>query len=278
MIRGLREAHRYAFGSRPRRGKVPAPVKPLAIQAEYLNGLRRGVLDPLRKRFDEVLEGVRSLLAERGDGVRLDGPADKARTMVEKIAQKMSEDVGPAQMARLAERIGKRTSDFQRDQLKRQIKSAVGVDPLLQDSGKLAAKVEDFTAENVSLIKSISTEFFGDIEKRVVAGVRAGTRFEDLADDLEDRYGIAENRAALIARDQVGKFFGELNRTRQEGLGITGYTWRGVGDNREREEHVEREGDHFEWDDPPEDGHPGMAVNCRCWAEPDLEEILSGLE
>jgi uncharacterized protein with gpF-like domain len=24
----------------------------------------------------------------------------------------------------------------------------------------------------------------------------------------------------------------------------------------------------FRWDDPPEDGHPGQAINCRCRAEP----------
>ena len=39
--------------------------------------------------------------------------------------------------------------------------------------------------------------------------------------------------------------------------------------------HWEREGQEFRWDQPPEDGHPGQPIECRCSAEPiiDLEEL-----
>ena len=46
------------------------------------------------------------------------------------------------------------------------------------------------------------------------------------------------------------------------------YIWRTVGDARVREEHGPRAGRRFQFNAPPEDGHPGEAYGCRCWAEP----------
>ena len=46
------------------------------------------------------------------------------------------------------------------------------------------------------------------------------------------------------------------------------YIWRSVRDENSRSEHAKRHGEIFSWDNPPKDGHPGEAPNCRCWAEP----------
>jgi SPP1 gp7 family putative phage head morphogenesis protein len=150
------------------------------------------------------------------------------------------------------------------------------VDPLIHEP-HLQARAAAFTSENVALIKTVPQKFFGEIEARVAAGVRAGDRASDIAQDIQDRFGVAETNATRIANDQIGKFIGELNKVRQEGLGITHYTWRGVLDNRERADHEDREGERFAWDDAPEDGHPGEPINCRCFAEPDLDAILEDL-
>lgn len=45
------------------------------------------------------------------------------------------------------------------------------------------------------------------------------------------------------------------------------YIWRTRGDCKVRSEHAERDGKVFEWNNPPDGGHPGEAPNCRCWAE-----------
>lgn len=141
----------------------------------------------------------------------------------------------------------------------------------------LQPRIESFTAENVSLIKSAQQKYFGDIEKTVLRGVNSGARWEDVAGELEERFGIAERHAKLIARDQVGKFYGALNETRQKDLGLHRYVWRGMNDNRERPEHLAREGQDFAWTAPPSDGNPGQPVNCRCYAEPDFAPILESL-
>lgn len=46
------------------------------------------------------------------------------------------------------------------------------------------------------------------------------------------------------------------------------YIWHAVGDDHVRHDHALREGRVFDWDQPPEGGHPGEDYNCRCWAEP----------
>lgn len=285
LIRGLRQAHEHAFKRKPRRGKIPAPVRPAAIQAEYLKGIIYAAIEPASAAVDNslvpALQGlVEEAARERGDSTIpyvLDASSERARGVVERIAEQVLRDVSPAQLENLARRIAGRASEHQKEQLRRQVRAAVGVDPIQQEPKRLGALVDAFVHENVALVRSIPRDLLGDLEKVVARGVRSGQRHEEIAKVIEERFDVAENRAALIARDQVGKFIGELNKARQEALGIEGYVWRTVGDNRVRDEHDEREGESFSWDDPPEDGHPGEAVNCRCWPEPDLSSILEAL-
>jgi len=279
LIRSLREAHGQAFGRRPRRGKVPPPVRPTAIQAEYLRGIRDVVLSDLRAAMERVRPELAAWVAEadreRNDfRGRVDASSDKAAKLIERLAAQMLHDVTPEQIARLSWRIGKRTSDYQRDELRRQIKAAVGVDPLMREPASIGARIEHFTAENVALIKKIPAKFFGEIEQVVYRGVRMGTRAEGIAETLQERYGVAESDAARIARDQVGKFFGEMNKVRQEALGIDAYTWHTMEDNRVRDEHDAIDGTQRLWTESP---IPGEEINCRCWPEPDLTEIMAGL-
>lgn len=176
----------------------------------------------------------------------------------------------------VAEKAGHATSEAQRRALGQQIQTALGIQVPLNDP-KLGDRLRSWTTENVALISDMPEEMLNQIERRTLAGISAGDRWEEIAADLEDRLGIAEDRAALIARDQVGKFYGAVQQARQEDLGLTHYFWRGTLDNRERDEHVLREGERFAWDDAPEDGHPGEPINCRCTADPDFTPILDRL-
>jgi SPP1 gp7 family putative phage head morphogenesis protein len=211
--------------------------------------------------------------------LHLDASAEDARKLIERITKQVQEDMTPAQLARLAEHIGKRTSEFQREQLRRQLKAAVGVDPLMHEPASIAARVTAFTSENVALIKTVPQKFFGEVEQRVVSAVRQGIRADELAEEIRERYGVAASNAERIANDQIGKFFGELNRVRQTTLGIDSFVWNTVHDNRVREAHEELDGQTFTWayGAPGEDQFPGDGVNCRCYAEPDLSSIIEEL-
>lgn len=109
-------------------------------------------------------------------------------------------------------------------------------------------------------------------------GIGRQLRVESIRDKLKHLQGITKRRAETIARDQIGKYHGQMMEERQAKLGVRSYIWRTVGDERVREEHEERDDVVFRWDKPPKDGHPGQPVNCRCSAEPNLEGELAHLE
>lgn len=126
-----------------------------------------------------------------------------------------------------------------------------------------------WVSENTRLIKSIPEDQLSDMQGIIQRGVLNGSSADTIKSQIVDRYGIAENRAKLIAVDQIGKANAALTKQRQGDAGIDGYIWRGVLDGRERQLHIDREGKSFKWSSPPSDGHPGQPVRCRCYAEPD---------
>jgi SPP1 gp7 family putative phage head morphogenesis protein len=63
-----------------------------------------------------------------------------------------------------------------------------------------------------------------------------------------------------------------INELRQRGLGISQYIWRSRDDGKVRSSHAHYDDQVFSWDDPPEGGHPGQAFNCRCHAEPYVQD------
>jgi SPP1 gp7 family putative phage head morphogenesis protein len=266
---------------RRRRGPLPRQKEPKPIEREYFRELR-GYLDVAKALVQKVLGAELEALArqneaERSDALRQDVSASaRVRQLMAVVRERMANIVDEEKLDILAISIARRTSEFQRAQLAKQIQAAVGSDVLAQEPN-LRPRMEAFTATNVSLIKSIPETYFGQVESTVLTYMRQGARHEEMAEALQERFGVAESRAALIARDQTLKFFGELNQARQEALGVEGYEWKTSLDNRVRPEHEAREGRRYRWDTPPADGHPGQAVACRCTASPLLEEFLEGV-
>jgi hypothetical protein len=74
-------------------------------------------------------------------------------------------------------------------------------------------------------------------------------------------------RAAMEER-LLRAFAGLINHLRQQDLGIERYIWRSQDDAKVRESHAEYDDQVFRWDEPPAGGHPGLAHNRRCYAEP----------
>ena len=236
--------------------RVLAPVI-AAVKSIVLPALPRLVEQPRADaRFDTAEEAKRIF-----DGIRF---STQGVTAEERIA-------GPVRD------VGRRTSEWQGEQLERQVVSAVGVAVPINDP-VIGQQLRNWTTENVALVKSVPGDMLDELERMVMNGVTTGQRWETVAESIEQRFEITERRAALIARDQVGKFYGSVQKARQESMGVTSYVWRTSLDERVRPEHAAREGKVFRWDDPPEDGPPGMAINCRCTAEPQLETLLDELE
>jgi len=114
-------------------------------------------------------------------------------------------------------------------------------------------------AENVSLIKSIASEYLQKVEGAVMRSITTGNGLQDLVPALEQYEGQTHRRAKNIALDQTRKFM-----------------WHHSGGGAHpREDHVDMDGEIFSFDRLPiidkrtgERGIPGQAPNCRCTMSP----------
>ncbi|MDB5605134.1 MAG: phage head morphosis protein [Bradyrhizobium sp.] len=79
--------------------------------------------------------------------------------------------------------------------------------------------------QQVSLIKSIPSQYFTDVEGLVMRSVQTGRDLGQLTKDLQEQFGVTCRRAAFIARDQNNKATASMTRARQDELGITQAIW-----------------------------------------------------
>lgn len=173
-------------------------------------------------------------------------------------------------------------------EIERMLAQSFGIDTAyIFDSREVADVLDTLVSEATGLIKSVPEELFNDIGKAVVANMRGEVLPEgrSLTQQIQFLTGHTEKRARLIARDQMSKIHTGITQVRQESLGIEKYVWRTAKDarvvgnpnglypkgNRVHNDHYKREGKVFAWANPPEDGHPGFAIRCRCYAEPILD-------
>lgn len=136
----------------------------------------------------------------------------------------------------------------------------------------LRSVLDAFRRENVRLIGSVLDDQIAEVSEIVREAVQTGRRVEELAADIEARFGVSTSRARLIARDQVLKANSAMTQTRMVAAGVMRYRWSTSRDERVRPMHRELEGQIFSWSDPPvttpkgERNHPGGDIQCRCTA------------
>lgn len=261
--------------TKPRR-RVPRQLEPIAIQREYAlellryTALARDLLAPLFAELPRLLEHAAIERRDAGEGRRV-------RQLVDTAQARLAAAVKPDDIERLAQKFAERTSTFQRQQLGRQTKAALGADVFIGDR-KLAALTDGFIAENVALIRDLPGNLIKDVEGRILRAIQDGKLYGDLAAELDDAFGIGDRRATLIARDQIGKAYGKINAARQREMGIERFVWRTVNDRRVRSAHRAIEGQVFRLDQGhPTEGLPGEPILCRCWAEPVYQDLLDEL-
>lgn len=127
-----------------------------------------------------------------------------------------------------------------------------------------ADEIQASLREASGLIRSIDTDTRKRIERLTYNAVTQQLSRRELARDLNMGLGIERRRALTIARDQTTKLAGTLDRLRNQEAGIEEYEWVHSGKVNFRQEHLDRDGKRFRWDNPPSDGHPGFAINCGC--------------
>lgn len=263
-----------ALGHRKKRHRIPKQYYPKGIEREYATAIK-AQLGHARNALTPLMHALPSLLDRARGARRVDtGESEELKRLLEDARRQLDTATAPSAVEALARKFGQQTIRFNRIQLGRQVKAALGVD-ILTDSPRMQAILSHYVTENASLIKSIPSNVVDQVEGIVQRAFSSGEHANTLADEIEERFKVGESRAQLIARDQVGKLYGMTNATRQRELGIEHFIWRTSGDERVRPEHDDLDGERFAYDDPPSEGMPGEPIQCRCTAEPDFDSILT---
>lgn len=266
-------------GRRGLRRQPPRPRRPEQQIREYRAALRRVTSALEREVRDRVFPQIDSLLAEAGtrdDGVRTDdwGARLADLFMASRAALGPQIDEAERRMESLGDEVEERATDEQI----RAIRATMGVRPTFYDDDQVRGIVNAWKRENGAFITNLSDESVQQMMDEASRAVRSGRTNREIRDGLRKRFGISDRRARTIARTEISQLNAQITRERQRELGIEGYYWMTSGDERVRDEHDAREGEFFEWDNPPDDGHPGEAVMCRCTSRAAIDRLLDQLE
>jgi SPP1 gp7 family putative phage head morphogenesis protein len=265
----------------------PVPTRyPLGVEERYRTALR-ALIAPLAPAVRRHVVPRLHLLAE----TRQDAIGDE-RDGVARLVDAAVEDFNAASPRVERERASRSAVAEADAASKLALRTQLGVDPFTAEP-ELERVLAAAVREGVEQIDAIPARFFGAVKATIREGVRRGLRHEEIATLLErdvlsgadgTELAIAQNRVAFIARNQVGSATAKLTEARQKKLGLRRYRWVTSRDERvrgnpmgrypdARPSHHARDGKAFSWDDPPEQGHPGEAPNCRCIAEPILDDL-----
>ena len=263
-------------------------AQPLSIERAYARQLItvvRNLAFVIPKIIKKLEEEEKELKAQ---AIKLDAKKDtpwRNATAVKRslsgIKVELDTVVKKARPNLIAQLVGKQAFDFAIDATDTQIKGVMTIKKTELIADK---ELKPFIKTNVGLIKTIPQKFFGQIENTVNDMWTNGRSTADIKDALWERYDITERRAKVIARDQIGKINQQVTEKRHRELKITKYRWSTSKDERVRGDpsglypdakysHYDREGEVFSYDDPPEDGHPGTPIQCRCVAIPIIPEL-----
>lgn len=252
-------------------------VYPLALEKAYARAVAKYLRKSTERAIDDALtyySGSHADAVDLGSGME---PAAGALLVIAKDLDKFN---------------GKQWSMFQ--------EIAVGsawdeAEPWVQPT------LERWARDQVTLIKNSQGTIQQYVTKRVRDAIRDGRTTAELKERLlKDLPGMSDRRAQLIARDQCAKLNGELTRGRMEDAGLETYIWETSMDERVRgregglypdavPSHWVMQGKVCRWDNPgvyrndqgewvarPDNApteHPGMAIQCRCVATPNWDEL-----
>lgn len=258
------------------------PRVPESVEREYIR-LTNEYMKLLKDELERELPNLKEVyLKNRKEdfafGIRRDSATDVQMAVSEifsKIQNRIIRKVSGFDLRGRLELLANMNRKLTVKEWKKAIKATLGVD--IREDYYLG----DFYADgliqwidgNVDLIKTIPEETLDKMRDIVNEGYNKGKTTTRMTRDIQAVYGVSKRRARFIARDQVAKLNGQIQKAQQEDAGITEYIWSSSGDERVRDSHRHLNGNKYQWADPPEnsDGrkcHPGQDYGCRCVGRP----------
>jgi SPP1 gp7 family putative phage head morphogenesis protein len=302
MIEKRKQLLNASSKNRKRLRKPPKWLLPISVEKEYFNYLKI-YFNVIKSTVIESLFSVLTNLAQEANlfKPKMDSWIDNIDAIIKNITLKIDQN-NPYNLESLTTLMGTKTAEWNSKEWQKTILQVFGVSTL-QYEPWLMETIRSFSKENVALIKSIKDKSISDIETYTLRGIREGTRHEEIASQIKNQFNVTENKAELIARDQVSKLNGQLTKTRQQSLGVNEYIWMTSEDERVRgrpggrysnslPSHWALENKICSWNDPTiiyQNGnwinrssisaveqHPGYPIQCRCWAKPIFDNFNKG--
>ena len=264
--------------------RIVAPVKPLKAQEvsyrRELNQLGKALIKSIR---EEVLPVMKA----QEESYVLDGVSDTIETILTQLRARFSGTLVATFAKVTSENMVQGVAKSSDQRFNRTVGRAVGVSLTnIASSEGLEDFISGSVNRNVSLITSLSEEYFKDIETIVTNGITSGARYSTIAKQIVGRTGTTNSklisRIGTIARNEVQTVNAQINVRRSSGLGITEGIYRTSGDEVVRPCHAELNGDRFElakgaWSSKCQKWiQPGITdINCRCSYSPvvEIEEV-----
>ena len=285
----VRRALAKAAGQRQlrKRRKLPRLREPRGLRLRYQRALtaqRKAIEKLLREQLYPQLPAILAQAEQERGGFRQDTARDVLVAILTSLGLELFENRFPPELLeRDLSDLADDVDRFQRNEFRKQMAGALNL-PLIIQEPFLATLKESFVKDNIKLVGSLQGQQLDELEELISGGIRRGLRVEDTQAEIQARLDVSKSRASLIARDQVGKLFGEMTQLRQQNVGISEYTWSTSGDERVRPGHAVLEGTVQSWSKPPivdvskkgvtRKAHPGGDFQCRCQAIPVLPEAL----
>jgi len=172
------------------------------------------------------------------------------------------------------ERSAKALAVFHKKRFSQNSNFVIQVDPLKSEPW-LKGYLQDWTMQNVTLIKDIPIRTFDTLEQQVATSVLRGDSQTFLKEQIAKTLNVSDTRARLIARDQTNKLYGGLTALRAKFNEWPFYEWDTSDDERVREDHKRLDGKIFSFNSSEwpvidtrtnEKGIPGSGIQCRCIA------------
>lgn len=256
--------------------KVLRPVRPsAAITAEYDAKL----VKLIREMQDSVTWFLKASYRKQEPRIMAEdeSPADALRRTMKELAARWIKRFDQAAV-KMAEWFAQSVENRSTSQLKKILKDG-GISVEFQVTPAMRDIMDATVNQNVSLIRSIGSQYFTEVEGMVMRSVQTGRDMGQLSKDLQARFGITKRRAELISRTQNEMATAAFNKVRMLEAGITEAVWlhshagktprpTHVKAGREREKYDVAKG----WFDPDPKVRryiqPGELINCRCVGKP----------
>ena len=258
-------------GVRRRRAVLRPVAGGFAAELQYRKALRQmleAIADEVKRelvpRFEaEAKSGI--AFEEKTVGERFGSIFGALRRFVvrlEEVVEQMTGRIFQAEAARHTDRFAATVRD------------AIGIDlASVISTNDLRDALSIASQRNAALIKDVGDQTVNRVSRATMDALAQGKTPKQYAEQLTKEFGFSDNRAKLIARNEIGSLNSQMNRMRQEQAGVTKYVWSSSRDERTRPLHWELDGTEHDWSKPGPDAgmHPGEPIQCRCTARAVIE-------